>query len=97
MSYTLIVTPAAAADLTAIRKWYEEQSEGLGNRFLERVGEALTVLRSSPFLYEEIRPGVHRVLLAKFPYGIVYRIRQRVVRVIAVYHVRRDERVFGER
>jgi plasmid stabilization system protein ParE len=97
VSYTLIVTPAAAADLTAIRNWYEQQAEGLGDRFLERVGDALTVPRSSPFLYEEVRPGVHRVPLAKFPYVIVYRIRRQTVRLIAVYHVRRDETPFADR
>ena len=97
MNYTLVVTSAAAADLTAIRNWYEQQTEGLGDRFLERVGDALTVLRTSPFLYEEIRPGVRRVPLAKFPHVIVYRIRSQTVRLIAVYHVRRDEAPFADR
>jgi plasmid stabilization system protein ParE len=97
MSYTLVITPAAATDLTAIREWYEQQDEGLGDEFLDRVGITLNVLRESPFLYEEFRPGVHRVRLAKFPYLIVYRVRRQMVRVIAVYHVRRDGTAFADR
>jgi len=97
MTYRLIITPAAITDLTAIREWYELRDEGLGDEFLERVGAVLMVVRSSPYLYEEFRPGVRRVLVARFPYVIVYRIRGNTVRVIAVYHVRRDDTTFRDR
>ena len=57
----------------------------------------MNVVRTSPYLYEEIRPDVRRVPLARFPYLVIYRIRQRTIRLIAVYHVRRDDTPFADR
>ena len=48
---SLVVRPAAAADLEDAFLWYEGQTEGLGDEFLAAVEKVLGTLLESPRLY----------------------------------------------
>jgi plasmid stabilization system protein ParE len=92
MSLPLILTPAAEADLAAAKAWYERQQRGLGIDFLQCVEEALDRIRILPEAYREVVPGVRRVIVRRFPYGVYYRVDQNQIAVLAFYHSKRDPR-----
>lgn len=92
MSLPLILTPAAEADIANAKAWYNLQREGLGDEFVLCVEEALARIRRIPEGATEVYPGVRRVVMRRFPYGVFYRIDPDQIGVIAVYHSRRDPR-----
>jgi plasmid stabilization system protein ParE len=70
-------------------RYYELQKDGLGSRFVDAVRDAITRIRSHPQLYREIEPGVRQCRTPRFPYGIIYRVRNSTVEILAVMHLHR--------
>jgi plasmid stabilization system protein ParE len=92
MSLPLIITPEAEEDLSEARAWYERKREGLGEEFVLSVEAALDHIRRVPEAATEVYPGIRRVVVRKFPYGVFYRVDPDQIAVIAVYHSKRDPR-----
>ena len=79
----------AEQDLLDGFRFYERQSEGVGNYFVDSI---LTDIESL-HLYAGIHVlqfGYHRMLAKRFPFAIYYRAEKQVVRVYAVLDCRRD-------
>lgn len=62
---------------------------GLGLTFLNAVEKAVDQIRSSPEAAQLIRGRVRRKLVIKFPYSIVYSVRDAQIRILAVAHQKR--------
>src|SRR5262245_16203267 len=92
MSLPLIITPEAEDDLADAKARYERQRAGLGERFVLCVEAALDHIRRFPQAATEVYPGVRRVVVRRFPYGVFYRVDPDQIAVIAVYHSKRDPR-----
>ncbi|HEV7515599.1 MAG TPA: type II toxin-antitoxin system RelE/ParE family toxin, partial [Thermoanaerobaculia bacterium] len=65
------------------------ESEALRTRFLLAVEEALEQLLAHPEAAKVVRGDVRRKPLRRFPYGLLYTIRNDEVRILAVMHQRR--------
>lgn len=79
----------AALELRAEFQWLEGQSSGLGNRFLEAVRSALRTIEEFPDLGAPRNRGTRRLLLAKFPFDLVYLVESDAIIVLALAHHRR--------
>lgn len=86
--------PEARTELDAAAEHYEEDYEGRGFRFYAAVERTLRHIASlpdaaplQPGVAEEL--GIRRRLVGGFPFAIVYRRREEVIRVIAIGHTRR--------
>lgn len=90
MTTSLVVTPSAERDLTAAFVWYEEQSAGLGVRFIEQADDLFGRICEMPRQFPEVVGGYRRGLLHRFPYGVYFSIGQDRVVVHAVLHLHRD-------
>jgi len=78
----------AEQDLVDGFAFYERQSKGLGDYFLDSIFSDVESL----YLYAGIHPlhfGYHRLLPKRFPFAIYYRIQNEVVRVYAILDCRR--------
>ena len=64
---SLSTTPEADEDVFDAFRWYERQSSGLGDRFLEALDARLDSIRESPGQYEPLEYGYRRALLGRFP------------------------------
>ena len=93
----LLVRPAAAADIEDAYHWYENQRAGLGDEFLELVGQSLSAIQEHPARYAVIHRDTRRAFLRRFPYGVFYRARADAVVVVACMHARRDPRRWQSR
>lgn len=79
----------AQEDLIEGHRFYEMQSEGLGEYFLNSLFSDIDSLR----IFAGIHPvhfGYHRLLSKRFPSAIYYRIENDTVRVYAVLDCRRN-------
>jgi plasmid stabilization system protein ParE len=96
MNLPVILSPAADREFEAAVAWYE-QNAGLGERFVEQVQDALDRIGQRPELHAMIYQNIRRVLLSKFPYSVFYRILADRIEVIAVFHNKRDPKIWRSR
>lgn len=83
-SYELL--PRADTELSEAAAFYDAQTLGLGDEFLEEVHRAITLLVSSPDLGSPQRRQTRRLLVRRFPYSIVYRDESDRVLIVAIAH-----------
>ena len=86
----ILIRPEAAFEMNAAFDWYDGQRAGLGSEFLRAVDAALAAIARDPMLCREIRPGVRRALLRRFPYGVFFGTTDVDVTILAVLHHRRS-------
>ena len=69
--------------------YYEDCEIGLGLRFSEEVYATIQRACDFPFAWEEIDSKTHRCLTDKFPYGVLYRIHDDHIRIMAIMNLHR--------
>ena len=79
----------AEAELIAAIEYYEIREDGLGIRFAEEVNATIQRICAFPQTWEKIDNAIHRCLTNKFPYGILYRISENNIEIMAVMHLHR--------
>jgi plasmid stabilization system protein ParE len=90
MTWRVLVRPAASKDLADARDWYEKRRPGLGDEFLASVADALVRLEQLAEKFPHYYLDFRRILTAKFPYKIFYRIEGDVAIVFRVLHSTAD-------
>ena len=95
----VLFTPEVEADILQATTDYERKSEGLGRRFVSVVESRIALLAVYLRMAVELPPGVRRLLLKPFPYGVFYRLYRddEVVGVFAVLHLEQNPRTLSER
>ena len=88
--YRLISEPAADLDVEAAFEWYENERPGLGLEFLDELRASYNRIADGPLKYQELRGGIRRALLRRFPYAVYFAIEGDIVVVVAVLHASRD-------
>ena len=99
MSRRLIVRPEAEADITEAALWYNQRELGLGLELVVEVRKAIQRAAGSPLLHPLLRrcPEVRRVLARRFPYRIIFIVRDDAIVVLAVLHAARHDRRWRQR
>jgi plasmid stabilization system protein ParE len=88
MNYTF--HPHAEKELEQIETHYDDVLTGLGDRFRDAVDLAISRIMMYPAGWQPLSRVHRRCRLNSFPYGIVYRVRQREIRILAITHDHRD-------
>jgi plasmid stabilization system protein ParE len=97
MSYILIISPEAELDIQDAFDWYEQRDSGLGSEFVRAVDSCLTAIVRNPSAYPLIYEQVRRVLVRRFPYGVIYILEEGTITVIACFHTKRDPKQWQSR
>lgn len=79
----------ARRDLASAVAYYESEFPDLGQELAREAKRLCLLIMESPLAGMEIRPGIRRRLLRRFPYAILYTTDSLGVLVIAVMHQRR--------
>ncbi len=88
--YRLVAEPRDDLDLAAAFDWYENEEAGLGQKFLEELRTTYDRIADGPLAYRDLRAGIRRALLRRFPYAVYFAVEGNVVVVLAVLYVARD-------
>ena len=91
MRRTVRTSEPASDELIDAVRWYEARRPGLGGEFFDAVAETLTLIEARPEVGSVSRddPRTRRVLVPRFPYQVVYRLRPTEIVIVAVGHLRR--------
>ena len=86
----LIVKPEAQADIEGAKVWYDGERDGLGAEFVSELDSTLARVRAMPHQFPDVRRGVRRALLHRFPYAVYFVLHTRDAgAVLAVLHQHR--------
>ena len=88
--YRLVAEPRADVDVEAAFDWYENERAGLGLEFLEDLRATYDRVADGPLAYQDLRSGIRRALVRRFPYAVYFAVEADVIVVLAVLHVSRD-------
>lgn len=97
MTRHVVVRPEAAGDIEDAYNWYERARAGLGEEFLSAVRERLDSAIAHPEQFPLVHRSVRRALLRRFPYSLLYRVEPEAILLVAVFHAKRDPRVWRAR
>jgi toxin ParE2 len=78
---------AAEADLNAAVAYYGGQAPGLAGHFLDEVDSALDRIANFPHAWQKLNSTLRRCRLHRFPYGLIYRVRNDEAVIVAVAHL----------
>lgn len=90
----LIVSSRAERHVLAAKNWYDEHRLGLGSDFLDSVERQFEVIEAFPTRFAVQFGNVRIAMVDGFPYLILFRANQKNVRVIAVFHNRRNPQLW---
>ena len=76
----------AEIELDEAWQWYETQSSGLGERFLDEIRSARKMMVAFPEAWQTIDDGIRRYRLKAFPYGLIYVVNGIEILIVAVAH-----------
>jgi plasmid stabilization system protein ParE len=80
------LTGAARRELMRAASWYDHQRAGLGDEFLEEMAKGFALLKDFPEAPPPIGDRYRRLLLPRFPFGIIFRLDGSDIVVVAVAH-----------
>jgi len=89
VSLTLSYAPEGRQELLEAIQYYESESPGLGAAFLAAVEEGLAQLMAFPKSAPVQRGSVRCKSLRRFPYSLLYSLREEEIRVLAVMNEKR--------
>lgn len=99
MTYRVLLTDKAEADIDAVLRWFHEQrATDAGGRWLASLHAKLTTLESHPercSLTEEVRHldlEIRELLFGRkrFKYRLIFRVVGKTVQILRVWHSSRD-------
>ena len=77
----------ARKEVIEATEYYAGARPELADEFLAELAAAIEAIVANPVAFEQVRPGVRRYLLDRFPYGVYYRMPdENTVRIIVVRH-----------
>ena len=87
----------AEEDIDSAAQWYAEERLELALEFLNAVDAAFDLIAQFPQAYQEVAPGIRRVLTRKFPFCVYYTINDKRLTVFAVLHASRSSETWQQR
>ena len=81
----------ASVELAEAVRWYEAKRRGLGGEFLDEIATTIDRLALNPEAGSPLSADqrTRRLLVPRFPYQIVYRVRPDEIVVVAFAHLKR--------
>jgi plasmid stabilization system protein ParE len=82
--------PLALEDLHEAAATYKLQRKGRDERFLSAVAQAVGLLERFSLLGKSVHRGHRGLVVHRFPYSVIYRVRPKFLQVVAIAHHKRE-------
>ena len=88
---------AAQRDLDESYLYYEVQLQHLGVEFLQEILQTFKRIKLNPDAWSPFSERTRRCLVNRFPYGVIYQVRENEILIIAISHLHRNPEFWKER
>ena len=82
--------PEAREEFLAAIDFYNESVPGLGAEFAAEIQSAVELVEAFPRAWPEVSFDIHRCLVRRFPYALLYAVENDLVMIYAVMHTKRN-------
>ncbi|NGP90235.1 type II toxin-antitoxin system RelE/ParE family toxin [Fodinibius halophilus] len=86
---TLHFHPEAEHELHQSVEYYENKAAGLGDEFLNEVEKTLRLIKTYPNLGFPLTNSDRRMIVQRFPYGLIYSVQNDRIDIYALMHLHR--------
>ena len=93
----LIIGPFAEQDIKDAKEHYNLKQEGLGNELVNEIENTINKIIKNPMQYPKVKKDMRKASINRFPYGIFYVFREKVVNVLSVFHFSRNPSIWKKR
>lgn len=93
----IVFRPEASEELIEAVDWYESRSPGLGAELLRCVDACVERIARQPESYPVVHRKTRMSVVRRFPYVILYRASDEGISAIAVFHAKRDPKIWRDR
>ena len=87
----------AEDELAEAAAYYQSVSPGLGVSFVEEIGSTVDRILLQPTAWTRVSESHRRCLTRRFPFGVIYRIGDDEIVVVAVMNLRREPNSWKKR
>ena len=87
----------ASIELDDAIEYYNLQSHGFGEKFLDEVLQTIDLIVLFPEAWSEVTKHTRKALLRKFPYNVIYTIHKKKIYILAVAHQHREPEYWIDR
>ena len=86
----ILVLSSAEEEFAEVVDYYNEQRPGLGCEFAAEVQRTFERIRHHPKAWPVFSSQSRRCLTDRFPFGVLYQVRDDCILVGAIMHLKRD-------
>lgn len=97
MTLAVVFRRAARAEFDEAALWYAERRPDLGEQFVAEINRAIRLAVEHPERYPALHGDIRCIRARRFPYSLLYRVEERRIVVLGVFHARRDPRSWRQR
>jgi plasmid stabilization system protein ParE len=90
MTFDFVVRPLARKEMNDAAQWYADRNRAAAARFSQMLAKGLRAIEEDPYRHPIIDGETRRLVLAPFPYSLLYRITAKEIVVLACFHGRRN-------
>ena len=95
MHFEIVFSEHALIDIEETFHYYNEQSDGLGSRFVNQVQSAVKKIAANPFLYAVRYERIRCAGVWKFPFLVHFNVNSSsdVITILAVFSTHRNPKL----
>ena len=97
MTTPVVLRPQALDEIAEAAEWYDERGSTLGAEFLRAVDALVASIQRNPSLYPVVDRDMHRALLRRFPYSLIFRASPEEIVILACVYWRQHPRRWRSR
>ena len=79
----------AKSELVEAIDFYNRQKNNLGSEFFREVERGIKQILRNPRAWQELSKNTRRCIVKRFPFGLIYQIREKEILIVAVMHLKR--------
>ena len=93
----ILFATGALEEAQEAKAYYESEVDGLGKAFIAVIHSSIQEIKSYPCRSRLFHANYRRFLIERFPFGIIYRIEEDTIFVVAIAHLKRRPFYWKER
>ena len=96
-SFSIELSDEAEVDFDKSYEFYYEDSSKVAETFFYRINLCFEDIKQNPKSFPIAHKDLRKYVVKKFPFVIYYRILDKVIQVIAIFHTSRNPEIWKER
>jgi plasmid stabilization system protein ParE len=93
----LKISPFAELDLHESIKFYNEQSEGLGQDFYQTVVSAFERIKNNPGQFPKLYQEMRKVSIKRFPFLVFFEVKGDNCYILGIFHSSQNPKIMKTR